>query len=167
MLIFSSSLLIIASSKDGILNSDIYTFQYLCYQAWNSDIINEDQYLAYINGTNINQRLFNNMMSSLKYRGLIDQETLSSFTFDVAMEKNNKFLRLLYLTNLAWGEYSAYSTDANYIDSVAGDVYAPDTTTSADKEKESRVIANHVEDLYNDNQYTEPYPDFIPWTRYV
>lgn len=73
--------------------------------------------------------------------------------------------RLYYLMSCAWGEYTAYQADADYLDSVAGDVYDKHLTTSADGADEKQVIIDHVNASYNvPGEPEEAYPDFKWWS---
>ena len=74
--------------------------------------------------------------------------------------------RLYYLMSCAWGEYTAYQADADYLDSVAGDVYDKHLTTSADGADEKQVIIDHVNASYNgiEGELDEAYPDFKWWS---
>lgn len=74
--------------------------------------------------------------------------------------------RLYYLMSCAWGEYTAYQADADYLDSIAGDVYdAGNMTTAADGKDEKQVIIDHVNASYNEEgKPFEAYPDFKWWS---
>ena len=82
---------------------------------------------------------------------------------------NEKLARFYYLAATMWGEYRAYQTDADYVDSIGGDVYDKgEMTTAVDGSKEQEVIEEHVDQLYNHQEnnpdYTEPEPDWKWWT---
>ena len=78
---------------------------------------------------------------------------------------NEKLARFYYLAATMWGEYRAYQTDADYVDSIGGDVYDKgEMSTAVDGSQEKDTIANHINTLYNDNDYTEPEPDWKWWT---
>lgn len=73
--------------------------------------------------------------------------------------------RLFYLAASCWGEYRAYQTDADYVDSIAGDQYdAGRLTTAVNGPNEKQTITNHINDAYNDADYTETLPDWKWWT---
>ncbi len=58
--------------------------------------------------------------------------------------------RLFYLASCAWGEYMAYQTDADYVDSIAGDEYdAGRLTTAVDGSNEKQTIIDHIDAAYN------------------
>ncbi len=73
-------------------------------------------------------------------------------------------LELEYLAYTAWGEYSAYQADADYIDSIAGDVFSHNVSTAVDGVNEKDTIDNHIKDLYNDDDYTEAVPNWKWWS---
>lgn len=82
---------------------------------------------------------------------------------------NEKLARFYYLAATMWGEYRAYQTDADYVDSIGGDVYDKgEMTTAVDGSKEQEVIEEHVDQLYNHQEnnpdYVEPEPDWKWWT---
>ena len=79
--------------------------------------------------------------------------------------------RLFYLTSCAWGEYVAYQTDADYVDSIAGDEYdAGRLTTAVDGPDEKQTIIDHIDGGYNTNEdgthktAEEAVPDWKWWT---
>ena len=59
-----------------------------------------------------------------------------------------------YLLSCQWGEYAAYQADADYVDSIGGDLLI-DTygnnifSTAADGSEEKTVIENHIDEIYN------------------
>jgi len=81
------------------------------------------------------------------------------------------FRRIYYLASCAWGEYSAYQTDADYNDSIGADVYNSSTdnnTTAVDGPDEKQAIIDHIEESYNytdeDGTHKEPMPDYKWWS---
>ena len=79
--------------------------------------------------------------------------------------------RIFYLASCAWGEYIAYQTDANYVDSIAGDEFdAGNMTTAVDGPKEQETIEDHIDAAYNYNEdgtrkeAYEAVPDWKWWT---
>ena len=79
--------------------------------------------------------------------------------------------RLFYLASCAWGEYVAYQTDADYVDSIAGDEFdAANMTTAVDGPDEKETIENHIDAAYNYNEdgtrkeAYEAVPDWQWWT---
>ncbi len=57
--------------------------------------------------------------------------------------------RFRYLARTACGEYIAYQVEADYMDSIAGDILDPDTISAADGPQELDKIKNHVDSIYN------------------
>ena len=77
-------------------------------------------------------------------------------------EKLNRFFYLMYTM---WGEYSAYQTDADYVDSIAGDEFdAGLLTTATDGPNEKGTIERHIESAYNNDGYVESEPDWTWWS---
>ena len=74
--------------------------------------------------------------------------------------------KFFWLVSSASGEYMAYQTDADYVDSIAGDVYdgAGSITTAVNGASEKDTIMSHVDTHYNDDDNTEPIPDWQWWT---
>lgn len=78
---------------------------------------------------------------------------------------DEKLARFYYLTYTMWGEYSAYQTDADYVDSIGGDIFdRGNMTTAVNGDQEKTVIENHIDSLYNSDSYTEAEPDWKWWT---
>lgn len=78
-----------------------------------------------------------------------------------------KLDRLFYLASCAWGEYTAYQTDADYNDSIGQDVYAEyadNSTTAVDGPDEKQTIMDHIDASYNDENSTESIPDYKWWS---
>ncbi|MBR1425309.1 hypothetical protein IJ579_07090 [bacterium] len=75
-----------------------------------------------------------------------------------------QLLELEYYAYTAWGEYTAYQADADYIDSIAGDVYSPGVTTAAAGKDEKDTIDSHIRSQYNDANYFEAIPDWKWWS---
>lgn len=88
-------------------------------------------------------------------------------------EETEMFNILLYRASCAWGEYSAYQTDADYNDSIGQDVYyqaGDNLTTAVDGDKEKDKIIDHIETAYNHYtdedgvEHNESTPDYKWWT---
>ena len=89
--------------------------------------------------------------------------------YSVIEFSNEKLARFYYLAATMWGEYRAYQTDADYVDSIGGDVYDKgEMSTAVDGSKEQETIEEHVNELYNhptnNPDYVEPEPDWKWWT---
>lgn len=77
----------------------------------------------------------------------------------------DKFDRIYYLSTCAWGEYVAYQADADYLDSIAGDIFDKDQVTAVDGEDEKQTIIDHIDASYNEEgKPEEAYPDFKWWS---
>lgn len=95
------------------------------------------------------------------------------------------YRKLMYLTSCKWGEYAAYQADADFIDSIGGDVmngrvngswqsysdyytasdggsYYVSVTTAANGSNESSVITSHIVSGYGEQ---EALPNFKWWTN--
>ena len=87
--------------------------------------------------------------------------TANRTTMDLTSEKG---IRLRYLASAAWGEYMAYQTDADYIDSIAGDIYKSNSPLglgmagAVDGDKEKDAIIAHIQAAYDTNQ--KKYDDY-------
>lgn len=65
--------------------------------------------------------------------------------------------RLMYMLECQWGEYAAYQVDADYMDSIAGDIFNSfgnywgnnDIATSVLGAQEASTIHNHIDNGYN------------------
>lgn len=90
-------------------------------------------------------------------------------------EEDSKFLdRLVYLMSCANGEYMAYQSDADFLDSIGGDIFNKRQATSGcdmavDGENEKATIIKHLEQCgYNmddkGNWSNEPLPDWKWWS---
>lgn len=81
---------------------------------------------------------------------------------------NELYNYYVYLTSTLWGEYAAYQTDADYADSIAGDIF--DTQSgdiiSGDGVDEKTKIEAQVATYegYDDNPSSQPYPAHQWWT---
>ena len=111
--------------------------------------LTEDEYSYY--SANINT-----LINEAKMNG-----EYSTFVFS-----NEKLNRFYYLFYTMWGEYRAYQTDADYIDSIAGDVYTSDNTidiaTDVNGSGEKDAISNHITSV--PNYEGEAVPDWKWWT---
>ena len=95
------------------------------------------------------------------------------------------YRKLMYLTSCKWGEYAAYQADADFIDSIGGDVmngkvngswqdysdyytasdggsYYVSVTTAANGTDEASVITSHILKGYGEQ---EALPNFKWWTN--
>ena len=69
----------------------------------------------------------------------------------------NAYDRLMYLLESKWGEYTAYQTDADYVDSIAGDIFNSENniwnnnemTTAVSGPNEAETIQNYINSAYN------------------
>lgn len=78
---------------------------------------------------------------------------------------DDQIYRLYYLSTCAWGEYTAYQADADYIDSIAGDIFDSHLTTAVDGKDEKQTIIDHIDASYNEpGESEEAYPDFKWWS---
>ena len=82
---------------------------------------------------------------------------------------NDKIVRLMYLVECRRGEYAAYQVDADYVDSIAGDVLDGTSVLSmaVNGNQEKSTIENHVYkyyDNYGEEEYLQAYPDYKWWT---
>ena len=86
---------------------------------------------------------------------------------------------LYYRATCAWGEYTAYQTDADYLDSIAGDIFDTYTvtfdednnkivsgrTTAVDGQDEKDRIMEHIAESYdNEAPPYEALPDYKWWS---
>lgn len=78
---------------------------------------------------------------------------------------DDQIYRLYYLSTCAWGEYTAYQADADYLDSIAGDIFDSHLTTAVDGKDEKQTIIDHIDASYNEpGEPEEAYPDFKWWS---
>lgn len=114
-----------------------------------------------------------NNIKTLYDMGFIDETEYNYYNDNWATVVSNPddVNRLFYLTSCAWGEYVAYQTDADYVDSIAGDEYdAGRLTTAIDGPDEKQTIIDHIEAGYNTNEDGTPkpakeaVPDWKWWT---
>ncbi len=75
-----------------------------------------------------------------------------------------ELLRLEYLGYTAWGEYYAYQKDADYVDSIGGDVLDPEIATAGNGIDEKNIIDRHIKNNYNSSDYFEAVPDWKWWS---
>ena len=83
--------------------------------------------------------------------------------------------KLKYIMRSAWGEFIAYQADADFIDSIAGDVFdigkfGMDMTASGADEKDN--IRNHIKNYYDNepvptNDWWVSYKDTDDWSAYI
>lgn len=81
---------------------------------------------------------------------------------------------LWYLACCGWGEYAAYQTDADYVDSIGGDIYdAGKFTTAVNGPNEKQTIIDHIDAAYTreddptteeNEYYKEPMPNYKWWS---
>jgi len=99
-------------------------------------------------------------LTMLRDAGCLTDSEFNSYT----TKRNNgtlteaEYLRLSEMTQVMWGEYMAYQTNEDYLDSVAKGDYRGS--------QESAKISQHIEDNYNVGGYTEPEPDSNWWVTY-
>ena len=87
------------------------------------------------------------------YKDHLDNMYLTTAT----EEETEYWNRLMYLLECQWGEYAAYQVDADYVDSIAGDIFNASgnaygnksMTTAVIGEDEADIISNHIEGAYN------------------
>ena len=102
-------------------------------------------------------------------------ESINDIYNSSGMSKLSEFMQvvanLMYATNCMWGEYAAYQADADYMDSIAGDVFNNaggnsfgnrqiDTAVASASEKDA--IINHIWTLYDyegSGSVIEAYPE--------
>lgn len=81
------------------------------------------------------------------------------FSANSTEEEDKYFYRLMYLLECQWGEYAAYQIDADYVDSIAGDVFNKSNNTYGNKSMttavsgvdEADIISSHIEKAYNND----------------
>lgn len=82
-----------------------------------------------------------------------EYQTLKSITNENEMANHKALMnKLQYLLKTAWGEYAAYQADADYIDSIAGDIFDSDKDgfeMAVSGEQEQNTIHNHIAEQYN------------------
>lgn len=123
---------------------------------YNTDYVNGNIY--YPTGTQVKKLYDAGIISASDYNTYYTKANAGTLTDD-------EYNYLWYLACCAWGEYAAYQVDADYVDSIAGDVYDAGTmTTSVNGSNEKQTIINHIEAGYNDENYTEPMPNYKWWS---
>ncbi len=123
---------------------------------YNTDYVNGNIY--YPTGTQVKKLYDAGIISASDYNTYAAKANAGTLTDD---ECNY----LWYLACCAWGEYAAYQVDADYVDSIAGDVYdAGKMTTAVNGPNEKQTIINHIEAGYNSDDYTEPMPNYKWWS---
>lgn len=114
-----------------------------------------------------------NNIKTLYDMGYIDSTEYNYYkdNWATVVTNDDDINRLFYLASCAWGEYIAYQTDADYVDSIAGDEYdAGRLTTAVDGPDEKTTITSHIDDAYNYNDdgtrkdAYEAVPDWKWWT---
>ncbi len=78
---------------------------------------------------------------------------------------------LIYKGTGAAGEYVAYQADADFLDSIGGDIFTKDSAMSVDGKDEQQTIIDHINNCgYNDdtdeagNPLNETLPDWKWWS---
>ena len=105
-------------------------------------------------------RFSNDTLTMLRDAGCITDAEFNSYT----TKRNNgtlteaEYLTLAEMTSTMWGEYVAYQTNEDYLDSVAKGTYTGS--------QEATKISQHVEDNYNKDGYTEAKPASNWWVTY-
>ncbi len=113
------------------------------------------------NFTNVEESL-----TLMKNAGIIDNNEYDYYKTNFNTLSAEELSKLFFLSTMMWGEYMAYQTDADYIDSIAGDVYdgAKVFPNAVDGKDEKSAIMNHIETLYNSgNEVKEAYTEDWQW----
>lgn len=114
--------------------------------------------IYYPTGTQVKKLYDAGIISASDYNTYYTKANAGTLTDD-------EYNYLWYLACCAWGEYAAYQVEADYVDSIAGDVYDAGTmTTAVNGSNEKQTIINHIEAGYNDENYTEPMPNYKWWS---
>ena len=84
---------------------------------------------------------------------------------EMSKDDSTFLTNLLYKIDAARGEYMAYQADADYLDSVGGDIFSADLSkTAVNGNKEQEKIIKWINDSgYNDNG-NQPLPDWKWWS---
>lgn len=84
---------------------------------------------------------------------------------EMSKDDSTFLTNLLYKIDAARGEYMAYQADADYLDSVGGDIFSADLSkTAVNGDKEQEKIIKWINDSgYNDNG-NQPLPDWKWWS---
>ncbi|MBP3924348.1 hypothetical protein J6E39_03810 [bacterium] len=98
-----------------------------------------------------------NIEESLKL--MYEQKVLTNEQYNYYKTNSNNLtieeqVKLCFLAETIWGEYSAYQADADYMDSIAGDVYDAGSNIGiiGNGKDEKSIIMNQVDTFY-DNDY--------------
>lgn len=85
--------------------------------------------------------------------------------YKMSEDDANFLTDLLYKIDAARGEYMAYQADADYLDSVGGDIFSKNVSkTAVDGDKEQDEIIKWINDSgYNDDG-NQPLPDWKWWS---
>jgi len=133
--------------------------------------------LYMIDSENIGSRVTTTLIKKLYDTGKISASEYNSYTAKcnagTLTEAENDYIE--YIACSAWGEYEAYQADADYVDSIAGDVYdGRSMTTAVNGPNEKQTIINHINDAYNGQvveqddgtsyTYIEPLPNYKWWS---
>ena len=97
----------------------------------------------------------------------IRENWLESLNVNSRVSLTEKNRKLFYLINCLSGEYSAYQADADYVDSIGGDVLDHYMTTAVSGSNEKTTIEQHISTYYDsDSTLKEPKPDSDWWVTY-
>ena len=112
------------------------------------------------------------IINKMKNMGIINED--EAYTL-INNPDEYDFEKLQYLLHTAWGEYAAYQADADFIDSIAGDVFdigkfGMDMTASGADEKDN--IRNHIKNYYDNepvptNDWWVSFKDTDDWSAYI
>mgnify|MGYP006916073851 CR=1 FL=1 len=111
-------------------------------------------------------------INKLLNMGIITESEAQTLTTN---PESYDFDRLKYLLKTAWGEYIAYQTDADYIDSIAGDVFDNTKTgfeMAVSGAEEKQTIKNYITNNYDNEQkptseWWVTYQDDDGWSKYI
>lgn len=87
------------------------------------------------------------------------------FDLELPNSKGNAYEYVLYLLSCQSGEYAAYQADADYVDSIGGDLLGQYVfSTAVNGTQEKATIENHIETYYNTVDEKEALPEYKWWT---
>ena len=111
-------------------------------------------------------------IEKLRTMGIIDETEANTLKTNSDEYDWNK---LKYIMRSAWGEYAAYQADADYIDSIAGDIFDKNKggmEMAASGANEKNNISKHIEKYYDKeliptNDWWVSYKDTDDWSAYI
>lgn len=154
----------------GILNETDYAYisanidEIIYYvQEW------YDVLLSFVQDTNPNATEVTPAdLLALKNNGTLDEGQYNFCVTNLSKMKSLKPYsdKLYYLCATMWGEYSAYQTGADYMDSMAADVYdkSPSHDFYVDGDKEKDAIISHIDNCGYNAGGNEVMPDWKWWS---